>query len=173
MAPLRNVESPEHPRCPDGEPELRIPRRHPEEQRAVEPDRSGRDAATEPDRRPAVGTRRRLTAARVGATVDLAHDLDALLHGSRQRQAVQQDIVLPIAACRVAEDSQADVADDPDRSRRFPDQAGPVEVGRIEPQPALIAGIGQARREAQAERRSARCFRENLTLVPITRSSTS
>ena len=90
----------------------------------------------------------------VGASVELADDLDPFAHGPGDGQAVQKHVVLVVAAGGIAEDPEADVADDADRLDGLAEQRLDVEVGRIETEAALVAGVRQLRREPQAEGRT-------------------
>ena len=79
--------------------------------------------AAEPHRAAALGADRRLALAGIEPAVDLADDLEPLLHGARDREAVGQHVVLVIAARRVAEDAETDVADEADRLDGLADAA--------------------------------------------------
>ena len=102
--------------------------------------------------------------ARVEPAVDLADDLDPFLHRSGERHAVGEHVVLAVAVRRLPQNAEAGVADDPDRLHRLPDQHRSIEVGRVEPEPALVARIRQPRREAHADGRPTWLLRSDADL---------
>ena len=75
-------------------------------------------------------------------------------HGARDRDAVLEHVVLIVAARRIAEDAEADVADETHRLHRLADEHLRVEVGRVETEAALVARVRQLGREAQRRTRA-------------------
>ena len=112
------------------------------------------------------GPRRRRALARIDVAVDLADDFGRLCQRPRQREAVGQHVVLPIAPCRIAQDPQPDVADEANRPHGLGSEHGRKEVGRIETEPAFVRRTGKSGGKAEPERRSPGPFGEEPHLHP-------
>ena len=118
-----------------------------------------REAAADAHRRAALGAERRRAAARVRAAVDLADDLEPFAHGARDRDSRRSSTSFWLSP-RVGSPRMPRPKLPTNRidCTVLPTRPLHVEVGRVEAEPALVAGVGQLRREAQAERRIARRF---------------
>ena len=91
--------------------------------------------------------------ARVDAAVDLADDFGRLGQRPREREAVGQHVVLPVAARRIAEDAQADVADDADRLDGLGHSSDAKKSVVSRPRPLSFDAFGSLVANRNAERR--------------------
>src|SRR5690349_21077043 len=112
---LRHRESPEDPCRAGSEAEAGIAGRDAEEDGGVDADGGVGEASAETHRGAAVGSGRGLAAPRVRPAVDFADDFEPLTHCARDGKTVRKDVVLTIAARRIPQNAQTDVADEPDR----------------------------------------------------------
>src|SRR5438552_4514589 len=129
----------EHPGHADRESPRRIALGDACEKRRVTAHRAACDAGAYTKERSRVGADRRgVVGTRVEPAVDLADHLDAVGDGARDRHAIVQDVVLTIATYRIAENAEADVADDTHRLNSLPNREAEIEVRGVETKPAFI-----------------------------------
>ena len=147
----------EHPREAGGETNLGIPRRQPKQDAAVEP-HAGVGIASAEAQQAAVFRAWRGGHREVGAADKLAHHFGLLTHRARDRQVVEQQVVLRGRPRGIAEHQQADVADHAHRLDGLGQQDRGLEVLHVFAQARLVAGIRQSRGKARGQRRPARRF---------------
>jgi hypothetical protein len=105
-----------------------------------------------------VGPDRRGSRARVQPAVQSPTTSTPGATARANRRAVIEHVVLAVAAHRIAKDREAEVADDADRLNGLADGESEVEVGGVESDPALVAGVRKSREEANRHRGPSRAF---------------
>ena len=87
---------------------------------------------------PRFASRQWALTSKVHAAVHLADQFGPLGHRTRKREPVRDDVVLPLAVGRVAEDAAADIADDAEGPDGLGDQQRRVEIRRVQSEAALV-----------------------------------